>query len=76
MRVDLEALGINEDEFDDLQSLFEVNVLVGWICCAGFTFGRLVDWFLDHQIMPSPQLFDRDRDGILTVRELQVRQLL
>jgi len=40
VRVDLESLGINEDEFDDLQSLF--------------------------------QLFDRDKDGILTIKETQM----
>jgi len=40
VKVDLEALGINEDEFDDLQSLF--------------------------------QLFDRDKDGILTIKETQM----
>jgi len=40
LRVDLESLGINEDDFEDLQSLFE--------------------------------LFDRDRDGILTIKELQM----
>jgi len=40
LRVDLESLGINEDDFEDLQSLFE--------------------------------LFDRDKDGILTIREVQM----
>jgi len=39
-KVDLESLGIDEDEFDDLQSLF--------------------------------QLFDRDKDGILTIKETQM----
>ena len=27
LRVDLESLGINEDDFEDLQSLFEVEIL-------------------------------------------------
>ena len=27
LRVDLESLGINEDDFEDLQSLFEVDIL-------------------------------------------------
>merc|ERR1711915_53055 len=40
VRVDLESLGILEEEFDDLQSLFE--------------------------------MFDRDKDGILSVKELQL----
>jgi len=40
VRVDLESLGIDEDEFDDLQSLF--------------------------------QLFDRDKDGIITIKETQM----
>ena len=31
LRVDLESLGINEDDFDDLQSLFEVMVMTGWL---------------------------------------------
>ena len=55
--MDLESLGINEDDFEDLQSLFEV------------VFESLVSVELNYS---SFQLFDRDRDGILTIKEVQM----
>ena len=60
LRVDLESLGINEDDFEDLQSLFEVDIL------------RMMKPDTYNSLMFYSQLYDRDRDGILTVKELQM----
>jgi hypothetical protein len=50
-----ESLGIDEDEFDDLQSLFQV----GFLSINFFSFNPMLNL----------QLFDRDKDGILTIKE-------
>ena len=50
-----EDLGISDEEFDDLQSLFEVGFL------SKYSF-----------LTVTIQLFDRDKDGILTAKELQL----